>query len=668
MSNGTGRKTVVVAVDTGGTFTDVVCLAGGAPIVVKIPSTPHDPADAVLRGVRAAREAAGALDQPYVLVHGSTVATNAVLERRGARVALITNRGFEDVIEIARQDRPQLYALVGTRPPAIVPREMRHGIGGRLGPRGEELAPLDDDELAALTERLLDAQSVAVCLLHSYANPEHEQRVGAALQGTGLPISLSSELLPEFREYERTATTVVNAYVAPVVSKYLARIESEAAATRVRVMGSAGGALPVARARRESVHTILSGPAGGVMGALDAARRAGIENVLTFDMGGTSTDVALCPGEPRWTREFRIGDLPVAVPVLDIHTVGAGGGSIARVDSAGALRVGPESAGAEPGPVCYGRGGTEITVTDANVWLGRLPAVGWRHGSGRGPGLDRSVVEAPMRALAQRMDASPEAAAEGVIAVVNTAMEGALRVISVERGHDPADFALLAFGGAAGLHALELAERLAIPRVLFPPAPGVLSAFGMLVAPIRKDVARTILAPVAPGGSVDLEQAFADLERLALAAMAEEGMSPDQVQLARRVDARYHGQSFELTVDASDWVETFHGAHRQRYGYERRDAVVEAVTLRVQASTAATDPERARLPDATGPAEPVQVTRAVHRAESIESPVYDRAALRAGHKIVGPAVIVEYTATAWIRPGWTVTVLPDGSLAGEHGS
>jgi N-methylhydantoinase A len=483
----------------------------------------------VLSGVREVLEqvAPEARRGGFVLIHGSTVATNALLERRGARVALVTNAGFEDVIELGRQNRPQLYALSGERPPPLVPRDLRFGIQGRIGPAGEEIEPLREKDVAALSGSIRKAESVALCLLHSYANGSHEAHVASALEKLGVPVSVSSRILPEFREFERTATTVVNAYVAPLMNEYLGRIESESGAQRVRIMGSGGGAFAVSRARREPVHTVLSGPAGGVAGALEYARRAGYDQILTFDMGGTSTDVSLCPGRPLHTREFSIAGLPVAVPVLDIHTVGAGGGSIARVDAGGALRVGPESAGAVPGPICYGRGGAAVTVTDANVWLGRLPVDAWAHGDPEtgAPGLDRGAIEGPLEALAEALGTDLERAAEGVIAVVNAAMERALRVISVERGHDPSSFTLVPFGGAAGLHVVALAERLRIPSILVPPDPGVLSAWGMLVAPIRKEAARTVLWSSAQAES-RLAIAFAELEAEALAAMDEEGIAP----------------------------------------------------------------------------------------------------------------------------------------------
>jgi len=668
MSRAGERVSIVIAVDTGGTFTDVVLWDGASLHVRKVPSTPSSPDRAVLAGVR---QVLGEVPEPvgepdFVLIHGSTVATNALLERRGARVVLITNAGFEDVIELGRQNRPQLYALSGVRPPPLVSRELRLGIQGRIGPEGEVIDDLREEELALLAERARGAESIAICLLHSYSNALHESRVAEALVSLGIPLSVSSRILPEFREYERTATTVVNAYVAPLMDEYLGRIEAESGARRVRIMGSGGGAFGVGRARREPVHTVLSGPAGGVAGALEYARRAGFEKILTFDMGGTSTDVSLCPGRPLHTREFTIAGLPVAVPVLDIHTVGAGGGSIARVDAGGALRVGPESAGAVPGPICYGRGGSAVTVTDANVWLGRLPTASWAHGeSGTGaPGLDRAAVEAPLDALARSLGTDPDHAAEGVIAVVNAAMERALRVISVERGHDPATFTLVPFGGAAGLHAVALADRLRIPTILVPPDPGVLSAWGMLVAPIRKEAARTVLWRETEAER-RLALAFAELEAEALAAMDEEGVRPESIEFHQRIDARYAGQSFELTVPASDWKQAFHEAHRGRYGYDREDAEIEAVTIRVEALAPGTVIRTAPL---AGPAADTRPTMmaVIHENAVLEAVCWNRPALSAGTRISGPAVIVEYSSTLWIPPEWNGLVREDGCLSVAH--
>ena len=658
MSSDAGAVSIIVAVDTGGTFTDAVAARAGELRVAKVPSTPGDPAQAVRAAIAAVL---GNEDAAALLVHGSTVATNTMLERSGARVLLITNRGFEDVIEIARQDRPQLYALHGERPPPLVARADRVGIAGRLDETGREIEPLDENAILAVRARLAAADAVAVCLLHSYANDAHEARV-VALLDAAIPATASAALLPEYREYERFATAVVNAYVAPRMGSYLARIERGASAGRVRVMGSGGGALRVERARREPVHTVLSGPAGGIAGARTIAALAGIDHVVTLDMGGTSTDVALCPGRVLHTRELHIAGVPIAIPVLDIHTVGAGGGSIARLDAGGALRVGPQSAGAEPGPICYGRGGTQLTVTDANVWLGRLPADAWAHARA----LDRSAIDAPLAQLAHALGRPPDATAEGIIDVVNTSMEGALRVISVERGYDPADFALVAFGGAAGLHACELAERIGSPRVLLPPAPGVLSAFGMLVAPVLKQTARTVLARGRSSADFDLAEAFAALDADALREMEGEGVAPDEVGLTRAIDARYRGQSYELTVAADDdWVDAFHTAHARRFGHSAAGAEVEAVTLRVDAQAPAplAMDAAAFAPDRT--VVPHERTPVVWRGERRDAPLLGRSAAAPG--LAGPAVLVEYSATAFIPPGWHVARADAGILVLEKG-
>lgn len=644
-------STAVVAVDTGGTFTDLVLWRAGGLTTLKVPSTPSDPAQAVLDGIRRILPEG----QSFFLLHGSTVATNALLERRGARVVLVTNRGFEDVIEIGRQNRPQLYALVGHRPPPLVAREDRLGIPGRLGTRGEEVEPLDPAALEALSA-LVDernAEAVAVCLLHAYASPAHEAAVAEALASTGLPLSVSSELLPEFREYERTSTTVVNAYVAPLMSRYLGRLSEEAGAQRVTIMGSNGGALPVERARREPVHTVLSGPAGGVVGALTWARRAGFERVLTFDMGGTSTDVSLCPGQPLRTREFDIDGQPVAIPVIDIHTVGAGGGSLARLDAGGAMRVGPQSAGADPGPICYGRGGSQVTVTDAHVWLGRLPVDAFLGGEGR---LDRDAVRGPLEELASGLGRSPEDTAEGVLAVADTAMERALRVISVERGYDPAEFVVVAFGGAGALHVAELTRRMGAARALVPPDPGLLSAYGMLASPVTRELSRTILASTGdPELSRTMAEVFGEMEAQGRKEMAEEGADPEVLVCERWVDARYRGQSFELRVPEMDWTERFHASHEERYGYRRPETPVEAVTLRVIITAPPLPLDAPRLPEGEA-LPPTEETRVFHGGRTLAAHKVWRKDLRAGHVLHGPLIVQEYSATTWVPPEWRLEV------------
>jgi len=644
-------------VDTGGTFTDLVLLRDGRIRTLKLPSTPSDPAQAVLDGIRAML----AEGERFLLLHGSTVATNALLERRGARVVVVTNEGFEDVIEIGRQNRPQLYALVGHRPPPLVAREDRLGIPGRLGAKGEEITPLDPVRLRDLPDlvRARGAEAVAVSLLHAYADATHEETVAAALASLDCPISVSSRLVPEFREYERTSTTVMNAYVAPIMDRYLGRLADESGAERVTIMGSNGGALPIDRARREPVHTVLSGPAGGVVGALTWARRAGHDAVLSFDMGGTSTDVSLCPGRPLRTRELVIGGQPAAIPVIDIHTVGAGGGSVARVDAGGALRVGPRSAGADPGPVCYGLGGTEVTVTDAHVWLGRLPHDAFLGGD---RALDRDAIEEPLRSIAHALGGTLDEAAEGVLAVADTAMERALRVISVERGYDPVDFAVVAFGGAGALHVAELTARLGARKALVPPNPGLLSAYGMLASPVAREVSRTVLLDTRLDDVDDqLSGAFHRLEADARTSMTREGYPDETLSSERWVDARYVGQSFELGVPAEGWVEAFHATHEERYGYRRDETPVEAVTLRVVISSPAVPIEVATLAEAEG-APPTAVRTVVYDRAPREAASVHRRDLLSGHEIDGPLVVQEYSGTTWVPPGWRLKVDATGCL------
>ena len=655
-----GKIPSVVAVDTGGTFTDVVLLHGGRLRSLKLPSTPSDPSDAVLEGLRRVLDGVGGEDDGgFVLLHGSTVATNALLERKGARVMLVTNAGFEDILEIGRQNRPQLYALVGHRPPPLVERDDRHGIRGRMGPDGEVIEGLDPAELEALPELLDGAESVAVVLLHSYANSTHEESVADALAELKVPVSISVRLLPEYREYERTSTTVVNAYVAPRISAYLKRLARETGAERMSVMGSNGGSLPVDRAAREPVHTVLSGPAGGVVGALACGRQAGRERLITFDMGGTSTDVSLCPGAPLHTRELEIGGQPIAIPVIDIHTVGAGGGSLARIDPGGALRVGPESAGADPGPICYGKGGAGVTVTDAHVWLGRLPADAFLGGERT---LDRSAVEPHLRNIADRLGANLEVAAEGILEVANAAMERALRVISVERGHDPAEFTLLAFGGAGGLHAVHLADRLGTGRAMVPRRPGLLSAYGMLAADITREVSRTVLISTASANAHEsIERVFVELEQAAVAAMAEEGVPEDRLSLGQWVDARYEGQSFELRVPGEDWDTRFHALHEKRYGYQRPTTPVEAVTLRSIASAPGPPLELERI-QRRGASPRVGHTRAFTAGEWTEVDRVWRSDLGPDQTLDGPVLVLEYSSTTWVPRGWGLTVDEWGNL------
>jgi N-methylhydantoinase A len=639
------RGPIVVGVDAGGTFTDFVVRVGGRLKVHKVPSTPADPSLAVERGLTDL----GLRRSGVVVVHGSTVATNALLTRSVARTAFVTNRGFEDLIEIGRQSRPRLYDLEPRRPAPLVPRSLRFGVKQRSGPRGERLQSPSASELAGLARRIRrsGAEAIAVGLLHAYADPSPERRLGRILGRLGLPVSLSHRVTDEHREYERFSTTIANAALLPVAGRSLERLAGRVAPARLRIMRSNGGALSAREAAREPVHTVLSGPAGGVVGALEVARRAGIERFITLDMGGTSTDVSLVPGGIQFAADLEVGGLPLRLPVIDIHTVGAGGGSIAWIDSGGALRVGPRSAGADPGPVCYGKG-TELTVTDAHLFLGRLDPAGLLGGT---LPLDRDRVAAEMRRLARRLGVTPLEAARGIVAVASAGMERAIRVISVMRGHDPRHYALFCFGGAAGLHAADLVAALDMPLAVLPEGPGLLSARGMTVAEIARDYARTLLGGAAPAYEA-LVRALVPLRRRAIADLAREGARPGQVRFSASVDARYRGQSFELNVPLDPgWIDAFHAAHRRRYGYDRPGQPVEAVTLRCRASVpgpreTSAAAESVRLEWSGAPA-------GGHR-HGQEAPIVPRASLGPGRTLHGPAVVTEYSATTWVPPGFAV--------------
>jgi N-methylhydantoinase A len=650
---GRRRVPILVGVDTGGTFTDLVAVVGGALRWLKVASTPRDPSAAVAAGI--ATLASGA---PVRLHYGSTVATNALLERRGARVMLITTEGFEDVVEIGRQVRPRLYALEPERPRPLVPRAGRVGVRERVLADGRVETPL----AAAAVRRAVGAvrrgraEAVAVCLLHSYATPAHELRIGRALRGRGLHVTLSHRLLREYREYERVVTAVTNAYVGPVMARHLDALASRVGG-RVRVMQSSGGLIGAPAAGAEAVRTLLSGPAAGVVGAAVRARRAGLPRIITLDMGGTSADVSLVDGKIAFRGETTIAGLPVRIPAIDIHTVGAGGGSLARLDPAGALRVGPESAGADPGPACFGRG-TAPTVTDANLVLGRLVEDEFLGGSFR---LDRSRAERALGPLARALGGSIEAAAAGIVAVANAAMERAIRVITVERGHDPRDFTLLAFGGAGALHAAELAEALGIRRVYVPRQPGLLSAWGVLGAEVIRDHVRTmrVLAPATAAVQAGLRA----LARIATADLRREGVRRPVIE--RWVEARYAGQSYEVAVVfRPGWVREFHRQHARLYGHADERRPVEVVTLRVRARGGAirvpSDPQRS-----SGRATPRALRAVFFGGRRHRTAIHRRDDLRSGRRLRGPAVVCEYSATTLVPPGWRCRVDRTGGLVVE---
>jgi N-methylhydantoinase A len=668
--------TLRIGVDTGGTFTDFIAVVGAQQLAFKIPSTPHAPAQAILQGLaRILSECPELMSRKFKaqIVHGTTVATNALLERKGARTVLVTTVGFEDVLEIGRQARPDLYNFAVTRPAPLVPAELRFGVNERVIADGSVLAELNSTEVARLIRKLkrTRVESVAVSLLFSFANPAHEQALAAALAELNVPISLSSQILPEYREYERTSTVVINAYLAPRVSHYLQElVDGLNRAIRnppsLRIMQSSGGSISAEIAAREPVRTILSGPAGGVVAATRIAALTGYEDVLTFDMGGTSTDVALCQGGLRTTNEAQITSLPVAVPVLDIHTVGAGGGSIAYVDAGGALRVGPESAGADPGPACYGKSPLESmkpTVTDANCVLGRFAGGGLLNGAMQ---LDEARAAQVMDELAAAMSqvsaqqVTRAQAALGVIRVANANMERALRLVSIERGFDPRRFTLVSFGGAGGLHATALADALRIPRVLIPAVPGAFSALGVLLADVVKDYSRTVMLTVEAGQALPREVAveFVRMEKQAIRDLRAEGFKSAQSQLIRTLALRYRGQSFELEIPATDAVlRAFHQAHQARYGHADANKAVEIVGLRLRALGVTEKPplavaERVRK----HLAKPARTAEVVLTGKPVRLPVYERESLTPGAQLAAPAIVVEYGSTTMIPKGWQVSV------------
>lgn len=654
--------------DTGGTFTDCVYVLNGRLEILKVPSTPDNPARAI---VQALEKVIAAPTDALELTCGTTVGTNALLERRGGRVALVTTAGFEDVLEIGRQARPRLYDFFVDRPAPLVPSERRIGLRERIGASGEVVTRTTPGEIRRVVKLVVrsKAESVAVCLLFSFANSSHEREIAKALRAAGLQVSVSHEILPEFREFERTSTTVANAYLVPVMSNYLGQLVKDAtrfspsdSRPAVRVMQSSGGIVSAEFASREPVRTILSGPAGGILGAQYLAKLSGFERIITFDMGGTSTDVALLEGGLATTNEARVAELPVAVPMLEIHTVGAGGGSLARFDRAGALRVGPESAGAVPGPICYGRG-EKPTVTDAHLILGRIPERSFLsgdfplHAQRTRDWMNRS--RGPIRTV--------EHFAQGIVDVANAVMEKAIRVISVERGHDPRDYTLVAFGGAGGLHACDLASGLRIPRVLVPRYPGGLSALGILRADVIHDYSRTVRANVSSVALTrrSLAVEFKKLEAFGRRALAQDGFRGHRIRIERLLDIRYVGQAYELTVpETGDFLSAFHHAHERRYGYSDPARQAEVVNVRTRAVGITSKPDLDRLSVKRRNSEvtATETRQSFFNDRKYAAKVYDRLNLWAGAIFDGPAIVTEYSATTVVPPGWTGKVDGWGNL------
>ncbi len=656
-----------IAIDTGGTFTDCVWIdrTSGELRILKVFSTPTDPSQAILDALdKIAHEG------EFVILHGTTVGTNSLLERKGARTALVTTEGFEDVIEIGRQARPELYDFFFDRIEPLVPTDLRFGVEERVASDGELLGAPEPAQLESLASRIAAKKpgSIAISLIFSFANPRNELAVTRALRPLRIPLSVSHEILPEFREYERTSTVVINAYLQPILKRYLENLERRVRNPHIFVMQSSGGITSLASAAREPVRTVLSGPAGGVVGSAAAARRSGFERIIAFDMGGTSTDVSLVEGCLAIASKAEVAGLPVGVPMLDIHTVGAGGGSLARFDAGGALRVGPASAGADPGPICYGRG-MQPTVTDANLLLGRLQPTRFLGGDFT---LDfdrtRRVAGEWLRREGNRL--TLENFAEGMIRVVNTTMEKAIRVVSIERGRDPRDFSLVAFGGAGGLHACALARALRIPTVIIPAMPGALSALGILASDVVKDYSRTILLGCTGRLPLEaLQKEFAKLQVRAERDFQREAWR-GKIHFKYSADLRYLGQAYELNIPFSGtMLADFHREHRRRYGYAHATREVELVTVRLRAAVKPTSE------DVEKSEPPASVARAFHernrkgdsgrarigKPSAFSTPVlfdgkkhstrvYFRDDLRPGKKYQGPAIITEYSATTVIPP------------------
>jgi N-methylhydantoinase A len=639
-----------VAIDAGGTFTDCAYFRDGKLEGLKVFSTPHDPGQAVLQAL----ERIGAPSK-VAIRHGTTVGTNAMLERKGARVALVTTAGFEDVIAIGRQARAKLYDWFQPAPECLAAPARRFGIAERVSAEGIVLRAPTEVELAELVEkvRASDAEAIAISLLFSFANPANEQVIAKALEVLGLPVSVSHRVLPEFREYERASTVVANAYLSPIVGGYLRKLETTVSRQfqgRLDVMQSSGGTIPASLAAEEPVRTMLSGPAGGVIGAYQLARLCRFNRIIGFDMGGTSTDVSLVDadsGGPKLTSEAIVAGVPIGVPMLEIHTAGAGGGSLARFDAGGLLRVGPESAGATPGPICFGVGG-QVTVTDANLILGRLDPTSFLGGVVQ---LDRERAYSYME-RSRGPIASVEEFAAGILRVVETSMEKAIRVISVERGYDPRDFALVAFGGGGPVHACALAHALRIPTVIVPTLPGALSAVGILLADAVRDFSRTVMLPA----DAELEEIFLQLEQRGLEEFEAGELTP---VITRSLDLRYRGQGYELNVPGgADAVADFHTLHRRRYGFAREEQQVEIVSLRVRFTAADVpyEPQSTSLIPGDG-SQALTGRRPVwFLGEFYDSAVYDRGALRPGDTFSGPAIINEYSSTTILPPNDTLRV------------
>jgi len=646
---------VIIGIDTGGTFTDFFWLESGEIHVLKEPSTPDDPAQAILNGLKRAEH------QFSAIIHGTTVATNAVLERKGADVLLLCTEGFEDVIEIGRQNRRDIYNLNVDRPEPLVDRDHRIGIPERLDFQGIVLKDLaiSDDLVTQIKNHNPD--SIAICYLFSYVNSSHEEQTRQILQNAGIKSywSLSSEVIPEYREYERWSTTVINAFVTPVMDKYLGSLQNQLNVEHLRIMQSNGGSMSADAARKQSVQTLLSGPAGGVVAAKTVADQCGLENVISFDMGGTSTDVSFLPGHIQTTDEATIDDLPVMLPMINIHTVGAGGGSIAWQDKAGVLQVGPESAGAEPGPICYDKGGRQLTVTDAHLLVGHLQS---ESVFGNSITLNKEKTQSIAGEIAKDLGTAVPELAESILALANARMERAIRVISVEQGYDPGDAALITFGGAGPMHGCAIADSLGIPEVVVPIHAGVFSAFGLLWADVVRDATQTYIVRTPNVNWNDIKSRLQSLQEKVHADLLSQGLSKDDIRFEWHLEMRYQGQSYQLEIpwddDASKMIEAFHQRHLAKYKFRDDDRSVEIVTLKVKGIGEVKKPE---LPIFEIKEQPVpqniQVTiSGFHNGESQEFTLIDRDDLQPGYFVKGPCIIAEQTSTTFVPSDWQFRV------------
>lgn len=671
MGRETDKRIIVVGADIGGTFTDLVAVESGKLRIYKLPSTPHDPALAFLRGLGEA-----GFRGAKRVVHGSTVAINAILERKGARTAFLATQGFSDLLHLGRQTRPSLYDLFVERPTPLVPRELCFGVAERVDSQGGVVVPLDEKEAEGLAVRLreMGVETAAVCLLFSFLRSEHEERLGRKLEEQGIRAYLSCRILPEYREYERASTVAMNAYVGPAVEGYLARLQKALGPRRLEIMHSGGGTLSPEEVRRVPARTVMSGPAGGVVATWKVSRAAGYPRAISLDMGGTSTDVALIDGDVPLTSEMTVVGFPLRFPGVDVHSIGSGGGSIAWLDAGGALKVGPRSAGADPGPACYGKG-WEPTVTDAHLVLGRLPGSALL--GGRMP-LDAARSEKALGRLGERLGWGPREVAQGILMVVLSQMAGAVRTISVERGHDLSRFILVVFGGAGPMLGCELAELLGMERVLVPPCPGTFSALGMVLAERVWDQSRAFLRELDDEAVRAAAASFQEMRSL---------LPPEWegAEMKASADLRYRGQGYELTVPVElswgweNWRETFNEAHLKRFGYALEDEPVEVINLRLRFNLPPTlEAEEISLPEEKLNLRKNTLPHAFERTRvnflrrgkrwvEAECPVYDRSAIRGGESHRGPAVILEEDATILIPPGWSFRKDRAGNLIVELG-